>query len=294
MPRLALLFFLSLTATAASGLVLETARRAQAQSRVPLDTPAGTASPAPAWRNVSWLNTDHALSLSELKGRVVLLNFWVFTCYNCTNTVPSLVDFDRKYRDRGLTLIGIHTPEFPPYAGEHDRANVERALRKYGVMGRGGATVPSVILSAAKDRVGDASELRASLACRGVSCAPLWMTTAALRMTLVALGLATACSRPPAEFGLLQVTTAPSGPDTRLTLHAGPHLKINARLAPALELGDGTVLRFYAGLLTADSAYYAEPPSAVLVGRQARVHGTLRASVCRDDEQVCRAVRIEI
>ena len=134
MPRLALLFFLSLTAVAAGGLALETASRAQAQSRVPLlNTPAGTASPAPAWRNSSWLNTDHALSLSELKDRVVLLNFWVFTCYNCTNTVPSLVDFDRKYRDQGLTLIGIHTPEFPPYAGEHDRGNLERALRKYGI-----------------------------------------------------------------------------------------------------------------------------------------------------------------
>jgi thiol-disulfide isomerase/thioredoxin len=90
-------------------------------------------SPAPAWRNASWLNADHPLTLSELRGRVVLLNFWVFTCYNCTNTVPSLVDFDRKYRDRGLTLIGIHTPEFPPYAGEHDKANVERALRKYAI-----------------------------------------------------------------------------------------------------------------------------------------------------------------
>jgi hypothetical protein len=120
------------------------------------------------------------------------------------------------------------------------------------------------------------------------------MTTASLRMTLVAVGLATACSRPPAESGPLQVTTAPSGPDTRLTLHAGPHLKINARLAPALELEGGTVLRFRTGLLTADSAYYAEPPSAVLAGRHARVHGTLRASVCRDDEHVCRAVKVEI
>jgi hypothetical protein len=120
------------------------------------------------------------------------------------------------------------------------------------------------------------------------------MTTAALRMTFVALGLAAACSRPPTESGPLEVTTAPSGPDTRLTLHAGPHLKINARLAPALELEDGTVLRFRAGLRTADSAYYAEPPSAVLAGRHARVHGILRASVCRDDDQVCRAVRIEI
>jgi len=120
------------------------------------------------------------------------------------------------------------------------------------------------------------------------------MTTAALRITLVAVGLATACSRPPTEPGPFQVTTASSGPDTRLTLHAGPHLKINARLAPALELSNGTILRFRTGHLTPDSAYYVEPPSAVLPGRHARVHGTLRASVCRDDEQVCRAVRVEI
>jgi hypothetical protein len=122
----------------------------------------------------------------------------------------------------------------------------------------------------------------------------LRMAAAVLRMTLVAVGLATACSRPPAKSGPLQVTTAPSGPDTRLTLHASPHLKINARLAPALELGDGTILRFRTGLLTADSAYYAEPPSTVLPGRHARVHGTLRASVCRDDEQVCHALKLEI
>ena len=118
--------------------------------------------------------------------------------------------------------------------------------------------------------------------------------SAVLRMTLVAVGLATACSRPPTESALLQVTTATSGPDTRITLHAGPHIRINARLAPALEMEDGTVLRFHTGRLTADSAYFAEPPSAGLAGRHARVHGVLRASVCRDDEQVCRAVRIEI
>jgi len=132
MPRPALLFALSLTAAATGGVALESA--SQAQTRNPLlNTPATGRRPAPPWRNTSWLNSDHPLALAELKGRVVLLNFWVFTCYNCTNTVPSLVDFDRKYRDQGLTLIGIHTPEFPPYAGEHDRANVARALRKYGI-----------------------------------------------------------------------------------------------------------------------------------------------------------------
>ena len=97
----------------------------------PFDQP--TPRPAPAWSNTSWLNAERPLTLKDLRGRVVLLNFWVFTCYNCTNTVPSLVDFDRKYRGQGLTIIGVHTPEFPPYAGEHDKGNVERALRKYHI-----------------------------------------------------------------------------------------------------------------------------------------------------------------
>src|SRR5262245_5963113 len=89
--------------------------------------------PAPAWDNTSWLNVNSPVRLDQLRGRVVLLNFWVFTCGNCTRTVPSLVELDRRYRPEGLTLIGIHTPEFPPYAGEHDRGNVARALAQYGI-----------------------------------------------------------------------------------------------------------------------------------------------------------------
>ena len=91
------------------------------------------ARPAPVWRNASWLNSASPVSLASLKGRVVLLNFWVFTCYNCTNTLPSLKLLDETYRSRGLTTIGIHTPEFPPYAGEHDRDNVAKALAKYQI-----------------------------------------------------------------------------------------------------------------------------------------------------------------
>lgn len=89
--------------------------------------------PAPSWDNSSWLNSDRPVRLSELEGRVVLLNFWVFTCGNCTRTLPSLRKFDSLYRARGLTLIGIHTPEFPPYAGEHDRGNLARALTRYDI-----------------------------------------------------------------------------------------------------------------------------------------------------------------
>ncbi|HEX4602169.1 MAG TPA: redoxin family protein [Gemmatimonadales bacterium] len=89
--------------------------------------------PAPELTNASWLNAERPLRLAALRGRVVLLNFWVFTCGNCTRTVPSLVAYDRAYRDRGLTLIGIHTPEFPPYAGEHDKGNLARALARQGI-----------------------------------------------------------------------------------------------------------------------------------------------------------------
>jgi thiol-disulfide isomerase/thioredoxin len=132
MHRFAIAPLLALSAAATGGLALESGSRALAQARQPL-LGVREPGPAPSWKNTSWLNAGRPLALEQLRGRVVLLNFWVFTCGNCTRTVPSLVDFDRKYRDRGLTLIGIHTPEFPPYAGEHDRNNVERALRKYDI-----------------------------------------------------------------------------------------------------------------------------------------------------------------
>lgn len=108
---------------------------AQAQSRNPLTNQVAAVRPAPAWSNTSWLNTpgEQPLTLGALKGRVVLLNFWTFTCWNCTGAIPSLVDYDHKYRDQGLTIIGIHRPEFPPYGGEHSKENVAKALVKYHI-----------------------------------------------------------------------------------------------------------------------------------------------------------------
>ena len=111
-------------------------------------------------------------------------------------------------------------------------------------------------------------------------------------LLLAAAGLG--CAGSGTAPGPLHLTAEAFGPDTRLVLEAAPHLKLNARLAPALELTDGSRLRFGAARRTADSAYFAEPPTAVLPGRHARVHGTLRASVCRDDEQVCRTVTVQL
>jgi thiol-disulfide isomerase/thioredoxin len=132
MPRTPLLLVLAVVAVTAGSWMLEYQSPAVAQSN-PLAVTGSTRRPAPRWSNTDWLNSEKPLTLEGLRGKVVLLNFWVFSCYNCTNTVPSLVNFDRKYREQGLVLIGIHTPEFPPYAGEHDRANVARALKNYGI-----------------------------------------------------------------------------------------------------------------------------------------------------------------
>jgi hypothetical protein len=88
--------------------------------------------------------------------------------------------------------------------------------------------------------------------------------------------------------------TTPDGPNTRLELVASPGLKLNARLAPALELPGGTVLRFHSTHLTSDSAYFAEPPIALLSGQQSEVHGILRASVCDSGATVCRSVEVRL
>jgi hypothetical protein len=110
----------------------------------------------------------------------------------------------------------------------------------------------------------------------------------------VALTLLACCASPSPSPDLLRLRATPDGRDTRVTVVAAPGLEINARLAPALELPNGTVVRFVTGRRSADSAYFAEPPSARLPGRHERVHGTLRASVCRDDERVCHTLSLQL
>ena len=79
----------------------------------------------------SWLNTGGGpLDLEALRGKVVLVDFWTYSCVNCVRTIPYLQDWYRTYRDRGLVIIGVHTPEFE---FEKSTANVERAMRDLGV-----------------------------------------------------------------------------------------------------------------------------------------------------------------
>jgi thiol-disulfide isomerase/thioredoxin len=245
--------------------------------------------PAPAWHNTSWLNTDRPLELSALRGRVVLLNFWVFTCYNCTNTVPSLVRLDQQYRDQGLTIIGIHTPEFPPYAGEHDKGNLQRALAKYGIEYPnaqdndnrtwnlyGIRFWPSFVLI---DKEGIIRYEGAGEFHLDDGTYRTW--EARIRQLLAE------------PYAILQLEATPAESNTRVALVASPGYRINARLKPALELDSGAVVRFDSPRLTRDSAYFSDPPSALVTGH-GRVAGTVRASVCGEYEEVCRRVALRL
>ena len=69
------------------------------------------ARPAPDFGEGRWLNSE-PLTLEHLRGRVVLVDFWTFGCYNCRNTLPTLKQLDKTYRERGLTVVGVHSPEF--------------------------------------------------------------------------------------------------------------------------------------------------------------------------------------
>jgi cytochrome c biogenesis protein CcdA/thiol-disulfide isomerase/thioredoxin len=86
--------------------------------------------PAPEFRGItSWLNSE-PLTLAGLRGRVVLIDFWTYSCINCLRTLPYLKDWDRRYRDRGLTTVGVHAPEF---AFERVESNVRENADKLGV-----------------------------------------------------------------------------------------------------------------------------------------------------------------
>ena len=76
-----------------------------------------------------WLASD-VTSLEELRGSVVVVEFWTFGCYNCKNRIPYTQDLYAKYKDQGMEIVGIHSPEFNY---ERDVANIEQAMVDLGV-----------------------------------------------------------------------------------------------------------------------------------------------------------------
>jgi cytochrome c biogenesis protein CcdA/thiol-disulfide isomerase/thioredoxin len=77
----------------------------------------------------NWINSK-PLTFSKLRGKVVLIDFWTYSCVNCLRTLPHVKAWDRTYRNRGLVVLGVHTPEF---AFEHVPGNVQGAVRRLGI-----------------------------------------------------------------------------------------------------------------------------------------------------------------
>jgi hypothetical protein len=107
-------------------------------------------------------------------------------------------------------------------------------------------------------------------------------------LLLVVAGCATPAPSP------LRLRAEATGAHTRLTLITRPGWKLNARLKPALELTGGGVVRFDSPRLTADSAYFAEPPTALIAGPPSGARGKLRASICEPGETVCRTLEVDL
>jgi thiol-disulfide isomerase/thioredoxin/sugar lactone lactonase YvrE len=79
--------------------------------------------------NQPWLNTDKPLSLQQLKGRVVILDFWTYCCINCLHVLPELKYLEQKYKD-SLTVIGVHSAKFD---NEKEVENIRQAILRYNI-----------------------------------------------------------------------------------------------------------------------------------------------------------------
>jgi thiol-disulfide isomerase/thioredoxin len=99
------------------------------------DTPpaanlAGSSNSAPEFTGIdTWLNSD-PLTMQQLRGKVVLVDFWTYTCINCIHVLPYVKTWNQKYKDQGLVVVGVHTPEYP---FERSTDNVKAAIKRFDI-----------------------------------------------------------------------------------------------------------------------------------------------------------------
>ena len=87
-------------------------------------------SPAPELTGIaSWIGSD-PVTLASLQGKIVLIDFWTYSCINCIRTLPFILEWQEKYEPLGLRIIGVHTPEFD---FEKDAENVSAAVERFGI-----------------------------------------------------------------------------------------------------------------------------------------------------------------
>ena len=105
---------------------------AAAQASAALSIEHGLNQPIPAPEistTGEWLNSA-PLSSKDLKGKVVLVDFWTYSCINCLRTLPYITSWHERYKDKGFVVLGVHAPEFD---FEKNKANVERAVKRFNI-----------------------------------------------------------------------------------------------------------------------------------------------------------------
>lgn len=86
--------------------------------------------PAANFQGISaWINSK-PLNITQLRGKVVLVDFWTYSCINCIRTIPFLNELQKQYGSDGLVIVGVHTPEFQ---FEHNLTNVQNAVKKFNI-----------------------------------------------------------------------------------------------------------------------------------------------------------------
>lgn len=91
---------------------------------------AAAATQAPEFSGIAhWINSP-PLTMSKLRGKVVLIDFWTYSCINCLRTLPYVTRWYDTYKDQGLVVVGVHSPEFE---FEKSESNVERAVKHFGI-----------------------------------------------------------------------------------------------------------------------------------------------------------------
>ena len=82
---------------------------------------------APEFGHGEWLNTEHPIQMARLRGCAVLVDFWEYSCINCLRTLPYIRQWNTRYADKGLTIVGVHSPEF---AFGRERGQIEAAVHE--------------------------------------------------------------------------------------------------------------------------------------------------------------------
>lgn len=92
--------------------------------------PAAAAQTAPEFTGIAAWQNSKPLKMSQLRGKVVLIDFWAYSCINCLRTLPHVTRWYDQYKDKGLVVVGVHSPEFP---FEKQEGNVRDAIKKYNI-----------------------------------------------------------------------------------------------------------------------------------------------------------------